>query len=67
VSVLTDLLTLAAPNEANQDGGPQRTLREECLKHSGPRIAHDAPRANSDTAGRSACALDSAAPRALDA
>jgi hypothetical protein len=67
VSVCIDLLTLAARARANQIDAPQRTLRQDCLRDSGPRIAYDGSQAgaNDATANASACTL--AAPRAFDA
>jgi hypothetical protein len=66
-SALTDLLALAALAKANQAGTPQRTLRQECLHDSGPRIAYNRLHASANRIGANASAWVLAAPRALDA
>jgi hypothetical protein len=65
-SVCIDLLALAAGAKANQAGTPQRTLRKDCLRDSGPRIAYNGLHACADGTSANASARTLAAPRAWD-
>ena len=66
VSVCIDLLTLAAGARASNAGAPQRTLHQDCLRDSGPRIACNGWHAGAKSTGTNASACTLAAPRALD-